>query len=194
MLDAFNASDTINLCQDFASSCRHRAFARVFWRFDALFDAIEIISLVLRRERNAFDDDFDVNEIEKRISWCNSVKHSFFRRIFEKLTTFFISASNIIAISLNVDDESDRDDCVTSRDSKLINDDDNDDDDEARSKEKSTEIALWFFFFQSKTSSSKRKKQRRLFFDFFFLLLKSKFSKRRKQRKLSFDFSFSLNA
>jgi hypothetical protein len=55
---------------------------------------------------------------------------------------FFISASNIIAISLKIDDESDRDDCVTDRDSKLINDDDNDDDDEARSKKKSTEIAF----------------------------------------------------
>ncbi len=27
------------------------------------FDAIEIISLILLRERNAFDDHFDVNEI-----------------------------------------------------------------------------------------------------------------------------------
>ncbi len=32
------------------------------------FDVIEIISLALLRERNAFDDDFDANEIEKRIS------------------------------------------------------------------------------------------------------------------------------
>ncbi len=32
------------------------------------FDVIEIIFLILFRERNAFDDDFDANEIEKRIS------------------------------------------------------------------------------------------------------------------------------
>ncbi len=32
------------------------------------FDAIEIISLALFRERSAFDDDFDMNEIEKKIS------------------------------------------------------------------------------------------------------------------------------
>jgi hypothetical protein len=32
------------------------------------FDVIEIISLALLRERNAFDDDFDVNEIEEKIS------------------------------------------------------------------------------------------------------------------------------
>jgi hypothetical protein len=32
------------------------------------FDAIEIIFLALFRKRNAFDDDFDVNEIEERIS------------------------------------------------------------------------------------------------------------------------------
>jgi hypothetical protein len=32
------------------------------------FDVIEIIFLAFFRERNAFDDDFDVNEIEKRIS------------------------------------------------------------------------------------------------------------------------------
>jgi hypothetical protein len=32
------------------------------------FDAIEIISLALFRERDAFDDDSDVNEIEERIS------------------------------------------------------------------------------------------------------------------------------
>jgi hypothetical protein len=32
------------------------------------FDAIEIIFLALFRERNAFVDDFDVNEIEKKIS------------------------------------------------------------------------------------------------------------------------------
>jgi hypothetical protein len=83
-----------------------------------------------------------VNEIEERVSWCNFVKYFSFRRVFERLTTFFISASNIIAISLKADDESDRNDCVTNRDSELINDDDNDDDDEARSKKKSTEIVL----------------------------------------------------
>ncbi len=32
------------------------------------FDVIEIVSLDLFRERNASDDDFDVNEIEERIS------------------------------------------------------------------------------------------------------------------------------
>jgi hypothetical protein len=32
------------------------------------FDAIEIISLALFRERNASDDDSDVNEIEEKIS------------------------------------------------------------------------------------------------------------------------------
>jgi hypothetical protein len=32
------------------------------------FDVIEIISLILFRERDAFDDDFDVNEIKERIS------------------------------------------------------------------------------------------------------------------------------
>jgi hypothetical protein len=32
------------------------------------FDVIEIIFLALFRERNASDDDFDVNEIEERIS------------------------------------------------------------------------------------------------------------------------------
>jgi hypothetical protein len=32
------------------------------------FDVIEIISLALFRERNASDDDFDVNEIEEKIS------------------------------------------------------------------------------------------------------------------------------
>jgi hypothetical protein len=31
------------------------------------FDIIEIISLTLFREQNAFDDDFDVNEIEEKI-------------------------------------------------------------------------------------------------------------------------------
>jgi hypothetical protein len=32
------------------------------------FDVIEIIFLTFLRERDAFDDDFDVNEIEKKIS------------------------------------------------------------------------------------------------------------------------------
>jgi hypothetical protein len=32
------------------------------------FDAFEIISLALFRERSASDDDFDVNEIEEKIS------------------------------------------------------------------------------------------------------------------------------
>jgi hypothetical protein len=32
------------------------------------FDVIEIIFLIFLRERNAFDDDFDANEIEKRVS------------------------------------------------------------------------------------------------------------------------------
>jgi hypothetical protein len=32
------------------------------------FDVIEIIFLTLLRERNASDDDFDVNEIEERVS------------------------------------------------------------------------------------------------------------------------------
>jgi hypothetical protein len=56
--------------------------------------------------------------------------------------TSFINASNKIAISLRIDEKNDRDDCVTRRDSKLIDDDDNEDDDEARSKEKSTKIVL----------------------------------------------------
>ncbi len=32
------------------------------------FNVIEIISLIILRERNASDDDFDANEIEEKIS------------------------------------------------------------------------------------------------------------------------------
>jgi DNA-binding NtrC family response regulator len=32
------------------------------------FNVIEVIFLTLFRERNAFDDDFDVNEIEEKVS------------------------------------------------------------------------------------------------------------------------------
>jgi hypothetical protein len=32
------------------------------------FDVIEVIFLAFFRKRNAFDDDFDVNEIEEKIS------------------------------------------------------------------------------------------------------------------------------
>jgi hypothetical protein len=56
--------------------------------------------------------------------------------------TSFINASNKIAISLRIDEKNDPNDCVTRRNSKLINDDDSENDDKARSKKKSTEIVL----------------------------------------------------
>jgi hypothetical protein len=155
------------------------------------FNVIEIISLILLRERNAFDDDFDVNEIEKRISWCSFVKYFFFKRVSERLTTFFISASNIIAISLKVDDESDRNDCVTNRDSKLINDDDNDDDDEARSKEKSTKIVFWFFFFSIENNIIEKKRTTKIIFRFFFFFSEITIFEKKKTTKIIFRFFFS---
>jgi hypothetical protein len=132
-----------------------------------------------------------VNEIEERISWCNSVKHFLFKRVSERLTTSFINASNIIAISLNVDDESDRDDCVTSRDSKLIDDDDSDDDDEARSKERSTEIVLWFFFFSIEDIIVEKKRTTKIVFRFFFFFTKVKIVEKKRTTKIVFRFFFS---
>jgi hypothetical protein len=95
------------------------------------FDIDEIISRVFFREQSASDDDSDVNEIKKRASSCSSVKYFSSRQIFEKLTTFCIIALNKSAISLRVDEKNDRNDCVTSRNSELINDDDSENDDEA---------------------------------------------------------------
>ncbi len=43
---------------------------------------------------------------------------------------------------LNVNDDSDRDDCTTSEDSKTMSEGVNEEDDEIRSKKKSTKIAL----------------------------------------------------
>jgi hypothetical protein len=104
------------------------------------FDIVEIIFRALFRERDALNDDFDVNKIEKKISWCNFVKYSSFKQIFEKLTTFFINASNIIAILLEINEKNDRNNYVTNRNSKLINNDDNENDDEAWSRKKLTMI------------------------------------------------------
>ncbi len=81
-----------------------------------------------------------MNEIEENTSRCNSVKYFLRRRVFERLTTFFINASNKIAILLKVDEKNDRNDCVTNRNLKLMNDNDNENDDEALSKKKSTKI------------------------------------------------------
>jgi hypothetical protein len=64
------------------------------------------------------------------------------RRIFEELETFFINVSNIMIKLLNVNDDSDRDDCTTSEDSKTMSEGVNEEDDEIRSKKKSTKIAL----------------------------------------------------
>jgi hypothetical protein len=88
-----------------------------------------------------------VNEIEKRTSWCSSVKYISRRRVFERLTTSFINASNKIAIFLRIDEKNDRNDCVTNRNSKLMSDSDSEDDDEALSRKRSTEIVSWFSFF-----------------------------------------------
>jgi hypothetical protein len=153
-------------------------------------DIDEIIFRVLFRERNASDDDSDVNEIEEKTSWCNSVKYSSFRRVFERLTTFFINASNIIAILLKIDEKSDRDDCVTSRDSKLINDDDSDDDDEIRSKKKSTKIVFWFLFFLIEDNTIEKKKTTKIVFRFYFFLFKVKTVEEKKTTKIIFRFFF----
>jgi hypothetical protein len=59
-----------------------------------------------------------------------------------KQSSFSKSASNIIIISLNVDDDHDEVDCDANEDSKTINDDVNDDDDDVRREKKSTEVAL----------------------------------------------------
>jgi hypothetical protein len=109
-----------------------------------------------------------VNEIEEKASWCNFVTYSSFRRVFERLMTFFIIASNKIAISLRIDEESDRDDYVTSRDSKLINDDDNENDDEAQSKKKSTKVVFWFFFFSIDDNTIERQRTTKVVFRFLF--------------------------
>ncbi len=132
-------------------------------------DIDEIIFRALFRERNASDDDLNMNEIEEKTSWCNLVTYSSLKRISRRLMTSFINASNKIAISLRIDEKNDRDDCVTRRDSKLIDDDDNEDDDEARSKEKSTKIVLWFFFFSIDDNTTERKKTTKIVFRFFSL-------------------------
>jgi hypothetical protein len=130
-------------------------------------DIDEIIFWILFRERNASNDDSNVNEIEEKTSWCNSVKYSSFKWIFEKLTTFFINASNKIAILLKVDEKNDRDDCVTNRNSELTDDDDNENDDEVRSKKRLTEIILWFFF-SIDDNTIESKKITKVVFRFFF--------------------------
>jgi uncharacterized cupin superfamily protein len=56
------------------------------------------------------------------------------------LTTFFINASDKIAILLRIDEKNDRDDCVTNRNSELMSDSDSEDDDEALSRKRLTEI------------------------------------------------------
>ncbi len=57
-------------------------------------------------------------------------------------SSFFKSASDIIAIFLNVDDDHDEVDCDANKDSETIDDDVNDDDDDVRRKKKSTEIVF----------------------------------------------------
>ncbi len=49
----------------FVDIAHSHEFSDNFTRF---FDIIEIIFLAFFRERNVFDDDFDVNEIEKKVS------------------------------------------------------------------------------------------------------------------------------
>jgi hypothetical protein len=131
-----------------------------------------------------------VNEIEKKASWCSSVKYSSLRRVSERLTTSVISASNIIAIFLKIDEKSDRNDCVTSENSKLINDDDSDDDDEARSKNRSTKIALWFFFLSIEDNTIEKKKTTKIIFRFFFFSSKVKILEKKKTMKIIFLFFF----
>jgi hypothetical protein len=154
-------------------------------------DTDEVIFRVLFRERSASDDDSNVNKIEEKTSWCNSVKYSSFRRVSERLTTFFISASNIIAISLRTDEKSDRDDCVTNRNSELIDDDDSDDDDEARSREKSTEIVFWFFFFSIEDNTIQEKKTAKITSRFFFSSFKVRILEKKRTTKVIFRFFFS---
>jgi hypothetical protein len=177
----------VKISRHFVDIAHSHEFSDDLTRF---FDVIEVIFLILFRERNAFDDDFDVNEIEERISWCCFVKYSLFKWVFERLTTSFINASNIIAISLKIDDESDRNDCVTSCDSKLINDDDNDDDDEVRSKKKSTKIILWFFFFSIEDIIIEKKKTTKIVLRFFFFFFKVNFIEKKKTTKIVFRFFF----
>jgi hypothetical protein len=154
------------------------------------FNIDEIIFRVLFRERSASNDDSDVNEIEEKASWCNFVKCSSLKRVSERLTTFFINASNIIAILLKVDEKNDRNDCVTSRDSELINDDDSDDDNEARSKKKSTKIFLWFFSFSIEDNTIERKRTTKIVFRFFFSSFKVRILEEKRTTRIIFRFFF----
>jgi hypothetical protein len=97
---------------------------------------------------------------------------------------------DIIAIFLKVDEKNDRDDCVTSRDSKMTNDNDSEDDDEARSREKSTKVAFRFFFFFFKNNTIEKKKTTKIVFRFFFSSSKVKIFEKKRTTKIVFRFFF----
>ncbi len=79
-----------------------------------------VISRALFRERGASGGDSGVDGIGEGALWSSPVKYSSPRRASGGLATSSISAPDIIAIPLRVDEENNRGDCVAGWDSELI--------------------------------------------------------------------------